>query len=177
MNIDVKLQIRHGWKLLNLILIVILSIGVIFIGCIEYLRIQDGENKEVVTDWDYPHITWSGEEILSIPFVIGIGLLISNKKKKIIDAKIEINKDSIVVKYLNKIFTMKVKNIKTIKYSFDEKNKLHLLMFRGTEKMLEKKGNRHSNNFDLIIKEDINKLCNNITSITNLKIKNFDNLK
>ena len=47
---------------------------------------------------------------------------------------------------------MKVKNIKTIKYSFDEKNKLHLLMFRGIEKMLEKKGNRHSNNYDLIIK-------------------------
>ena len=54
--------------------------------------------------------------------------------------------------YLNKTFTMKVKNIKTIKYSFDEKNKLHLLMFRGIEKMLEKKGNRHSNNYDLIIK-------------------------
>ncbi len=82
MNIDVKLQIRHGWKLLNLILIVILSIGIIFIGCIEYLRIQDGESKEVVTDWNYPHITWSGEEILSIPFVIGIGLLITNKKKR-----------------------------------------------------------------------------------------------
>lgn len=151
MNIDVKLQIRHGWKLLNLILIVILSIGIIFIGCIEYLRIQDGESKEVVTDWNYPHITWSGEEILSIPFVIGIGLLITNKKK-IIDEKIEINKDSIIVEYLNKTFTMKVKNIKTIKYSFDEKNKLHLLMFRGIEKMLEKKGNRHSNNYDLIIK-------------------------
>ena len=155
----------------------LLSSGVIFLGVIEYLSVQDGEHKEIVTDWDYPNITWSGEEILSLPFIFGIGLLVSNKKKKTVDAKIEKNKDSIIVKYLNKTFTIKVKNIKTIEYRFDEKNKLHLLMFRGTEKLLEKKENRCSNNFDLIIKEDINKLCNNITSITNLKIKNFDNLK
>jgi len=173
MKQEVNLQVRHGLKIINIILIVLLSMGIVFLGIIEYFRIQDGEHNEVATDLEEPYITWSGEELLSIPLIFGIGLLVANKKKKIVTAQIELNKDLITVKYLNKTFTLNVKNIKTIKYDFEEKDKLHMLSFRGTEKMLQKKGNKTSNSFDLIANEDITKLCENITSTTNIKIKNF----
>lgn len=170
-----KVIIRQGLSVINIVLIILLSVGIIFIGAIDYLREQDGEYKEVVTNLEEPYITWSGGEIISFPLLVGIVLLATNKKKKIVDAVIEISNDKIVIKYSNKIYTINNKNIKQLKYNYDTKTENFMLSFRGNNNMLVDNKNKNSNSYDLTFKENIDELCNQIIKTTNIKIKNFDN--
>jgi len=170
-NKEYKLEVRHGLSIINIILISLLSLGIIFIGCIEYLRQQDGEHKEIIVNWDYPYITYSGEDIIIIPLFFGIGLLVANKKRKKVIAIINVTKSKITITYLKRTYILDMSSIKNIKYNYDEKNKKYVLQFYGNKNMLTDYKNRKSNKYELIFLEDVTKLYEKILKYINLENK------
>ena len=87
-------------KKVIIMILIALTIFVIIVG--HFMKEDQGELKEIVTDWEEPQLTFSGIEIISGILIMIIGGIIAIRPYKDVIADIEITKDNITIKYIDK---------------------------------------------------------------------------
>ena len=90
---DYKIKIKGKLGILNVLCIIILLIGVIFLLCIGYLHSQNDGVKEVVTNWEKPQHTLNAFDIVIFPMIVGIYFAYTVRKKIIVRAQISVEEN------------------------------------------------------------------------------------
>ena len=165
-------------KKIIIMILIALTIFVIIVG--HFMKEDQGELKEIVTDWEEPQLTFSGIEIVSGILIMIIGGIIVIRPDKDVIADIEITKDNITIKYIDKKSNkqkranfMDNNKIQTISYYYNPEEKEKRLVFKGNENMVSGDKIKENNKFEILYKESSNEVCENIIKITEKEIKGF----
>ena len=144
------------------------------------MKEDQGELKEIVTDWEMPQLTFSGIEIISGILIMAIGGIIVLRPYKDVIVNIEITKDNITIKYIDKksnkqkrVNYINNNKIKTISYYYNPEDKEKRLVFKGNENMVSGNKVKENNKFEILYKQNSNQLCESIIKITEKQIKGF----
>lgn len=166
-----KIEIKGKLGIINILCILLLLIGILFLVGIEYIHNQNDGVKEIVTNWEEPQTTWNAFDIVIFPMLVGIYFAFTVRKKVIVDMEISIKKDQINVKYLNKEYTINMSNVKNIIFTNNKEDDRYLLSFVGNKEMVISNKNKSYDKYEIIFINDISKLCEEIFKITNHEIK------
>lgn len=165
-------------KKIIIMILIILTIFVIIIG--HFMKEDQGELKEIVTDWETPQLTFSGIEIISGILIMTIGGIIALRPYKAVIANIEIANDNIIIKYIDKksnkqkrVNSIDVNKIQNISYYYNAESNEKRLCFKGNENMVLGDKVKENNKFEIVYKEKSDKLCESIIRITEKQIKGF----
>jgi len=165
-------------KKIIIMILIALTIFVIIIG--HFMKEDQGELKEIVTDWETPQLTFSGIEIISGILIMAIGGIIALRPYKSVITNIEIAKDNITIKYIDKksnkqkrVNSIDVNKIQTISYYYNPEDDEKRLVFKGNENMVSGDKVKENNKFEILYKENSDKLCESIIKITEKQIKGF----
>lgn len=173
---------KGSLSLFRKIIIVALSILIVLIFLIQFVMIESGEEiKEVVLDWERPHITYSASEIMNLFIFMTIVVIIVLRPLVKASASIHITPNIISVELIEKkrkkksiTYLIDVSKVQKISYFYNREGNEKRLSFRGTENMVSgKKKIKENNKFDLIFTQETDELCEAIIETTGLKIKGF----
>ena len=166
-----KIKVKGKIGFLNILCIVVLLLGIVFLLCINYLYSQNYEIKEVVTNWEEPLITWNAFDIFIFPMIIGIYFAYTVRKKIIVDANISIEEENIQIKYLKESYNINLQKVNKIIFTNNKKDNAYLLSFVGNNEMVISNKNKSKNKYEIIFINDVSGLCKDIERITKHKIK------
>ncbi len=178
-SIQCESRVKGNLSVTKKIIIMILVLLIIFVTMIGHFMKEDqGELKEIVTDWETPQLTFSGIEIISGILIMTIGGIIALRPYKDVIANIGITKDNITIEYIDKksnkqkrVNSIDTNKIQTISYYYNPEDKEKRLVFKGNENMVSGDKIKENSKFEIIYKEDSDKLCESIIRIIEKQIK------
>jgi len=180
-SIQCESKIKGKLSITRIFIIIVLIFLIIFVTMIGHFMKEDqGELKEVVIDLEDPRFTLSAFEIINSNIALAIvGIIVLRPYKDVI-ADIEITKDNITIKYIDKksnkqkrINYIDVNKIQTISYYYNPEDKENRLVFKGNENMISGDKVKENNKFEIVYKENSNKLCESVIKVTEKQIKGF----
>lgn len=167
---DYKIKIKGKLGILNVLCIIILLIGIVLLLCISYMHSQNDGVKEVVTNWEEPQITWNAFDIIIFPMIVGIYLTYTVRKKIIIEAKITVEENKIIVKYLKESYIINMQQVRKITFATNKEDNSYVLSFIGNKKMTISNKNKTYDKYEIVFINNISKLCEDIKEITKHEI-------
>ncbi len=168
---DYKIKIKGKLGILNVLCIIILLIGVIFLLCIGYLHSQNDGVKEVVTNWEKPQHTLNAFDIVIFPMIVGIYFAYTVRKKIIVRAQISVEENKIIVKYLKESYIINMQQVRKITFAINKEDNCYLLSFVGNKRMTISNKNKTYDKYEIIFIDNASKLCEDIKRITNHEVK------
>lgn len=165
-----KIKVDGKFGILNIICIIILLITLIFLLCISYLHSQNDGIKEIVTNWKEPQNTWNAFDIVIFPIIVGIYFAYKLRKKIIVVAKVDVEDNKIIIKYLEESYTINMQQVRKIECITDKENNCYLLSFIGNKEMVISSKNKKFSKYEIVFMNNINKLCEDIEKITKHEI-------
>ena len=165
-----KIKVDGKFGILNIICIIILLITLIFLLCISYLHCQNDGIKEIVTNWKEPQNTWNAFDIVIFPIIVGIYFAYKLRKKIIVVAKVDVEDNKIIIKYLEESYTINMQQVRKIEFITDKENNCYLLSFIGNKEMVISSKDKKFSKYEIVFMNNINKLCEDIEKITKHEI-------
>lgn len=166
-----KIKIQGKLGTLNVLCIIILLIGVIFLLCLGYLHSQNDGIKEVVTNWEEPQHTWNAFDIIIFPMIVGIYFAYTVRKRIVVEAQISVEENKIILKYLKESYIINMQQVRKITFFTNKKDNCYLLSFVGNKEMIISNRGKKYDKYEIIFINNVSKLCEDIKRITKHEIK------